>query len=368
MAIPRSSADYYRRQQRILALLVLAVRQTWRRMTPDSRWSEQYDEDGIGAQLTMLVGAAQVAAARDADEYIAAVVDELDIVPGAVAGVLAPAMFAGVAGDGRPADTLLGLSVKVAGQKFNTLRTVSTAAEPLERPDWVSEVVWESLERERTAQLEADIARNLDTAAETALAEAGRWIEQAAATMVIDAARAAEAAATAAHPEVTGYTRMLNPPSCSRCVVLAGQFYRWNEGFERHPLCDCRHIPSSESLAGDLSVDPSAYFDFLSREEQDKTFTKAGAEAIRLGADIGQVVNARRGMERAQVFGRDVVLTREGVTKYGLYGRSRGDFEKRRGRRYEGSRHVRLMPESLLQVAEDRDDAIRLLKLHGYIL
>ena len=32
-----------------------------------------------------------------------------------------------------------------------------------------------------------------------------------------------------------GYTRMLNPPSCARCVVLAGRWYRWNAGFDRHP-------------------------------------------------------------------------------------------------------------------------------------
>jgi len=367
VAIPRSSADYYRGQQRILALLLAAVRQTWRRMSPTERWSEQYDEDGIGAQLTMLVGAAQVAAAREADAYIAAVVNELGLTQSATTGVLAPAAFAGVAGDGRSAETLLALAVQVAGRSFNTRRAASPAAEPLERPEWASEVVWESLERERIARLEADIARNLETAAEAALAEAGRWIDQAAATMVIDAARAAEAAAAATVPEVTGYTRMLNPPSCSRCVILAGKFYRWNAGFARHPLCDCRHIPTNESIAGDLAVNPDAYFASLSPAEQDRAFTKAGAEAIRLGADINQVVNARRGMETAQVYGRDVLITREGVTRFGQYGRARGGFEKQRGRRYQASQHVRLMPESILQHADGRDDALRLLKLHGYI-
>lgn len=389
MATPRASADYYRRQQRILALLLLAIRQTWKRMSPSARWSEQYEEDGIGAQLTMLVGAAQVAAVRDADEYVASVLAELGIVLDAASGILAPSAFAGVAGDGRPLDSLLSLGVRFAGQRFNTLRSVSPAAEPIERPEWTSDALWESLERERIERYQEDMARNIDEAARVALAEAGRWIEQTAATAVIDAARAGEAAASATHREVTGYTRMLNLPSCSRCVVLAGKFYRWNEGFERHPLCDCRHIPSSEAVAGDLTIDPAAYFealptaDALRRQYPDLTvqmrrdaglvsqedvFTVAGAEAIRLGADINQVVNARRGMQRAQVYGRDVLMTREGITRFGVFGRSRGDFEKQRGRRYQASRHVRLMPETILRDATDRDDAIRLLKLHGFIL
>src|SRR5690606_25790677 len=99
----------------------------------------------------------------------------------------------------------------------------------------------------------------------------------------------------------------------SRCVILAGRFYRKNTGFQRHPGCDCRHIPASESVAGDLAVDPRAYFDSLTEAEQDKAFTKAGAEAIRAGADIGQVVNARRGMYTAQ----GQLLTREGTTSRG---------------------------------------------------
>jgi hypothetical protein len=153
-------------------------------------------------------------------------------------------------------------------------------------------------------------------------------------------------------------------------------------------LCDCRHIPVNESVADDLTVNPNVYFDSLPTAaaladqhpdltiaerrkaglySQEDVFTVAGARAVRDGADVGQVVNARRGMEKAQVYGRDVVLTREGVTRFGRYGRSRGGFEKQRGRRYQATKHVRLMPESIYEVAEDRDDAIRLLKLHGFI-
>lgn len=393
MAIPRSSADYYRRQQRILAALLLAIRRTWRRMDPQARWSEQYVEDGIGAQLTMLVTAAQVAAARDADLYIAAVLRELDLVPSAAPGVVIPKSLAGVTGAGLPVDSLLALAVPNAGRRFTELATASPASEPIERPDWVSDGLWESLERERNSRFESDIARNRESAARLALEGSGRWLEMAGATAVIDIARAAESAATTSYPQVTGYVRMLNPPSCSRCAVLAGRFYRWNTGFERHPRCDCRHIPSSEAIAGDMTVSPGGYFDSLPsaadlnerypdlsvamRREagiysQEDIFTKAGARAIRDGADMTQVVNARRGMQKAQVFGKDALITTEGTTRRGMAYRSlqRGDRTSdvlAPGERYRRTRSPRLMPESIYEHATSRDDAIRLLRAHGYI-
>jgi hypothetical protein len=152
-------------------------------------------------------------------------------------------------------------------------------------------------------------------------------------------------------PSVTGYVRMLNPPSCSRCVVLAGKFYRWNEGFERHPQCDCRHIPTTENLAGDLTTDPQAYFDSLTPAEQDDTFGVAGAQAIRDGADMGRVVNARRngGVRKAQLFGKSAFTTTVGT--------GRG-----------GRRGPRIMPETIYAIAgDDRAEAIRLLRVHGFI-
>lgn len=360
MPIPSSSADYYRRQQRILTTLLLAIRQAWRRMDPAAAWSEQYEQDGIGAQLLMLVAAAQVAAARDADTYIASVLTELDLVPGATPGAVAPAAFAGVAGDGRPVETLLALSIPRAGRAFNARRMVATSTdETPTKPDGMTDVLWDSLIRERAQRSADSVAFDTQQAATDVLAETGRWLEAVAASVVIDAARAAETAATTAYPEVDGYVRMLNPPSCSRCVVLAGRFYRWNDGFSRHePTCDCRHIPVSEAIAGDLTVNPSRYFWSLTRAEQDKTFTAAGAQAIRDGADINQVVNARRGMRKAQVGGRDVLVSTEGTTRRGLANRDRT------GR----SSSVRLMPESIYEIAgDDRDEAIRLLRLAGFI-
>lgn len=92
---------------------------------------------------------------------------------------------------------------------------------------------------------------------------------------------------------MTGYTRVLVPPSCSRCTILAGRHYPYSAGFLRHPRCDCVHAP----YVGDKPPavrSPEDAFRSMSEVEQDATFTKAGAEAIRQGADMGRVVNARQ--------------------------------------------------------------------------
>lgn len=190
-------------------------------------------------------------------------------------------------------------------------------------------------------------------------------------SQVRDSGRQAAVLASAVRPQVTAYTRMLVAPSCSRCAVLAGRTYRSRTPFRRHPGCDCRHIPSSEALAGDLTTDPRAYFDSLTEAEQERVFTKAGAQVIREGADVAKVVNARRGMDTAQVnvrgwipkgravtrdvLGRPLYVTTEPMTK-------RGAAHRVRGRNY-----VRLMPESIVQIAGDQADLLRLLKAHGYI-
>jgi len=192
-------------------------------------------------------------------------------------------------------------------------------------------------------------------------------------TQLQDVARAALSLAIASRPDVSGYVRMLNPPSCSRCAVLAGKWFRWNRGFQRHPRCDCRHIPARED-AQDLRTNPAAYFDSLSAREQDRIFTQAGARAVRDGADIGQVVNARRGMSTAQINqrgwipsgrlapvsigGRNAFVSSEGTTVRGWASRAQT------GRNMS----LRLMPETIYDAAVDRADAIRLLRLHGYIL
>jgi hypothetical protein len=186
-----------------------------------------------------------------------------------------------------------------------------------------------------------------------ALASGGRFLTLSLGTALSDTGRHAESLAMGVRP-VTGYVRMLTPPSCSRCVLLAGARYGMREAFQRHPGCDCRHIPASEDIAGDIMTTPGDYFDSLATAEQDKAFTKAGAEAIRNGADMGQVVNARRGMRAAQIGGRKTLVTSSGTRRTGLYG------SRLRNK-------PRLMPESIARIATSKDDYLRLLRANAYI-
>lgn len=134
-----------------------------------------------------------------------------------------------------------------------------------------------------------------------ARAAASSWLSGVALTMLADTRRSIYEADMVQRPRVTGYVRMLNAPSCPRCVILAGKRFLWNQGFQRHPNCDCIHIPASEALAGDMATDPYAYFNNMSEKEQDKWFGRSNAQAVRDGADIYRVENIRtRGLGTAK--------------------------------------------------------------------
>jgi len=325
-SLPRSAERYAADQRAEIAAAVSAVRRQWRRMTPEFDVSWQ----SIEPSMVAIAATAQRRVAQGAAEYVPAVLAETGQTR-AVAPFAAVSWepLIGVAGDGRPVDSLLYGAVTLAKTE------VGGGASPLQ-----------------------------------ALGRSGQWLTLTVGTLLSDTGRQSESLAMGVRP-VGGYMRMLNPPSCSRCVVLAGKWYRKNQGFARHPGCDCRHIPSSESVAGDLTVSPQAYFDSLSKAEQDRIFTNAGAEAIRNDANIGQVVNARRGMRTAQIGGRDVLITTEGTTRRGVAYRAmntdRATDVRRAGQRYSSARRPRLMPETIQQVATDRADYLRLLAANGYL-
>jgi hypothetical protein len=326
VSVAEIATDHSRRQGVLARRVATEIGRLWRVLL---------DLRDIAASWARLVPRAfgllslgQVAAARASDGYVGAVVDEYGL-RGAAAGRVVPETFAGVASDGRDLASLL------YQPAIHTLQLIGAGVAP-----------------ERAA---ASGAVHLDMIARTQVADAGRG---------------ADGVAIAAQPELAGYIRMIVGDTCSRCIILAGRWYAWNEGFERHPRCDCRHIPISESVAGDVAVDPDAYFASLSEADQDRVFTRAGAAAIRAGADMARVVNARRGMATAGVtrtrtnaagqvvnesirrqvttraFGRQVFATTEAA----------------------GRRRPRLMPEQIFREAKDRDDAVRLLRLHRYIL
>lgn len=179
-----------------------------------------------------------------------------------------------------------------------------------------------------------------------ALQRGGKSLDVITRTVVADTARAAAGVDIAVRQDV-GYVRMLVPPSCGRCALLAGKFYQWNAGFPRHPRCDCKHIPTRENQASDRTTDPYEYFRSLSAQQQEKQFGTAEAKAIREGADIFQVVNARRGMKPGGL------LTAEGTSKRGSYGRGKPP---------------RLTPEGIYSQGKSREETLKLLEKNGYIL
>lgn len=224
-------------------------------------------------------------------------------------------------------------------------------------------------------QLGYPIEYAVDTILDRAVEQAEADIEEMTAQMLaaLDLFVASEVIASGAdaasveiamEPAWTNYVRVLVLPSCDRCAVLAGRIYRDLEGFARHPKCDCQHWPVeswAEAEAAGLVTDPMVAFE----RGQVRGLSKADAQAITDGADIFAVVNAKRGGGRrpqgmtnivtAEVFGRTVKATLEGTTK-------RGEW-----RRKNPGLPIRLRPESIYEHAKDRADAIRLLKLYGYI-
>lgn len=333
MATPQAAADHYRTQQELTVATLAATRAAWRGMTPDfdASWPQ------VLRRLMLLLSAAQLNAARSGAQYVPDVLEELDIdAPPATQFV--PQSLIGVASDGRPLDTLLHTGVIRAKQ------AVAQGASPTE-----------------------------------ALRSGRDWVDMVTQTQIADANRVAVQTVIASRAKLGGYVRMVNLPACGRCIVLAGAFYRWNAGFERHPGCDCRHIPAREDTADEVRTEPRKAFESMTAEQQDKALGQAGADAVRLGADISQVVNARRGMQTTVLHGRESLVTTEGRTRRGVFGGSEaaqtGGYEAVRvGQRgyiknqvERRAKRARLMPETILEHAEDRDDAIRLLKLYGYI-
>lgn len=201
------------------------------------------------------------------------------------------------------------------------------------------------------------------------------FVEMVTRTLVADAGRIADIAGMIARPRVVSYVRVVELPACARCIILAGAEYPLSEGFLRHPRCDCTLAPRRPGDTWELAS-PRSLFEQMDPARQRRAFGEAGAKAIAEGADIGQVVNARRGMTTVTRYGREVLATREGTTRRGLHGSRAKKFQKAAGVRFgEATRGrartktPRLMPEEIYRLADgDREHAIRLLKRNGYLV
>lgn len=186
-------------------------------------------------------------------------------------------------------------------------------------------------------------------------------------TAVADTGRAADSVGMITRPAVTSYVRVVEGGACSRCLVLAGREYGVSSAFARHPRCHCSMEPVTREHRP-APVDVMDVFRAMSDAEKKRTFGAAAVKAIDAGADIAQVVNARRGMASATVFGRRLQTTTEGVTRQGIAGQRLKEFQKQPGQRLRVSRTPRLMPEEIFRQADDREQAVRLLRQHAYIV
>lgn len=289
--LPQAASDQYRVQQGISTTTATAVGMLWSRMGDDfdSSWAQ------IRPDMLGLIELGRQAAVARAVGYTSAVLGETGQTDDPV-GELAQRTFLSTAPDGRRVDTLL--DEAVIGAKT----AVGAGAQPAE-----------------------------------ALAQSGRWLTMTTLTLLADTRREVYGADIIQRPALSGYVRMLNPPSCSRCIILAGRWYRWNEGFLRHPRCDCQHVPAAEDVAGDIRTDPYAMFRSMSPEQQERTFGRIEARVIRDGGDIYRVVNLqRRGLGTAKAAR--------------LYGTP-----------------TRMTVDDIYRVAGTRTNAIRLLQQNGYI-
>lgn len=139
-------------------------------------------------------------------------------------------------------------------------------------------------------------------------------------SIVQDAARAAESVAVAVRPHIY-HVRFISPPCCPRCAILAGVVYKWSQGFERHPGCDCSMIPTT--VASPFVQNP----DELVRTGQVRRLSKADMQALADGADLNQVVNVR--LKKAGLLEAGQALTRGGrPTPAGIYRTADGDRDR----------------------------------------
>ena len=188
---------------------------------------------------------------------------------------------------------------------------------------------------------------------QAALAAGGKWLDMAIHTQIADASRGAAGVAIAARPGI-GFVRMVNPPSCSRCAVLAGKFFKWNAGFKRHPRCDCKNVASGETGAAGLTTEPPLY--------QITGLTKGDRKALNEGADLNQVLNAHRGLQGG-------MTTAEGVSEQGVFGGYVRGSDGSVTRRAKGAANPqRLTPNGIYRLArDDREWAVKMLKQFAYI-
>lgn len=325
--LPRAATEFYGLQQRVNATAATEVGRLWRRVGDDfdSSWRR------VGPAVLQVLVAAQDEVARAGLRYVPTVLAETDLADQPVGSPRLNA-FVGRASDGRALESLA----------FGAVVTAKTA-----------------------------VAEGAST--KEALSRGGDWLDLMTKLQVADTARQVVGVMTASRKNLGGTVRVLNPPSCQRCAILAGRFYRWSTGFQRHPRCDCVNLPAGSAAwarAEGFLTDPMDAY----RRGEIRDLTEAQRFAIDNGADISRVVNATRGMSttatrrplsrRQQRYGPTAPgWNPEPVVQPGMPD-LRADLLS--GVRSNPHPSV-LTPEGIYQQARDRDAAIALLRAWGYL-
>jgi hypothetical protein len=328
-----AAADAYQgAQSRLSQAAALAAIGIWRNIDGknlDASWLR------LLPQMLAAVARSQLLAAQAGVSFLSRIL----AAQGAAASSsrLAPEAFAGLTGDGRPMASLLYTPVALSKQRIGQGTRIADAL----------------------AQEELHLAMLVRT-------------------QVQDTGRTALQSGMAAETKVRGYVRKVTLPACARCIILSGRFYRYSDGFLRHPACDCTMIPVAVGSDWVSAEDPAELIAQMQADHPKtlrKSLTEGDLKALDHGADLNQVVNAHRGMTTAAGPGRTVKATTEGTTKRGFAGQRlirEAGAKRPPGSRYSSARTPRLTPAQIFTEADlngwSRDEIVRQLKRFGYVI
>ncbi len=322
--LPAAARDFYAFQQRVNFTTRNEIKRIWLRIGDDfdAGWRRH------GPAILALVVEAQRVVAEESTRYVPRVLEQVGI-PDDPTGEFRPESLVGRASDGRSLDSLAYGAVTEAKAGVTSGLSVD-----------------ESLLRGQS------------------------WLDLMAAMQIADVARQAVSVQNTAQRQVSNYIRVLNPPSCQRCAILAGRVYKWSTGFQRHPRCDCAMMPARNAewakSEGFITSPREAY-----EQGHIKDLTKAQIQAIEDGADITRVVNAYRGVSTTATRSRTVVKSTHSTPAPVPAGQPDllAFFDPETRFRNTKVPQNYPTPEGIyLEAAGDRAKALELLRQFGYIL
>jgi hypothetical protein len=179
-------------------------------------------------------------------------------------------------------------------------------------------------------------------------------LERTVSTEVGDAAREVMNTGVVLDDRITGYERLVTLPACDRCLVLAGRFYRYDDGFPRHPRCEgCVHVPTYHvpglGVIGGVPTEhnPDELAASLSPAERREVFGDAGAEAIENGASVSPIVQGRHDPPRRITRADRATARRLGIEPSEINANERGRGRSLRWIRAQYAHQPHLLREEL---------------------